>query len=102
MKSNIIHNNNDNKEDEYKISDAPKCENKMIHFDNNPTSLEFKFSNLMDEIKETNKILRETNQNMMKIVEQNQIFIETLINERKEKNISKEKSQDIVGENNND
>ena len=70
----------------------------------------------MDEIKETNKILRETNQNMnksneimnksneimKKIVEQNQIFIENLINEKKAKNNLVEKSQNIAGDNNND
>ena len=101
LEKNIIHNNNNHKEDEYKSSDAPKPENQ--------TSLEFKFSNLMDEIKETNQILRETNQNMnksneimKKIVEQNQIFIENLINEKKAKNNSVEKSQDIAGDNNND
>ena len=88
MEKNINLNQNDNIDVGDKDNNIQNFENEQNYPSNNPINLEFKFYALMKEIRETNALLR--------------ILVEYLINEKKDKQNSLEKSQVNAASNKND
>ena len=95
MEKNINLNQNDNIDVGDKDNNIQNFENEQNYSSNNPTNLEFKFYTVMKEIRETNALLRETNALL-------RILVEYLINEKKDKQNSLEKSQVNAASNKND